>query len=430
MSKKVFWITCIFVILALAITGCAGPEGPQGPPGPAGPAGPEGPQGPPGPEGPQGPPGPAGPPGEPAEAVIGAEYVGSATCSGCHEEVYAKFMLSGHPYKLNKVVDGQPPEYPFTELPELPEGYTWDDITYVIGGFGWKARFIDKEGYIITGPPGTRGDGNTEYVSQYNFANPEVGKDAGWVKYHAGDEKPYSCGPCHTTGYSSWPPDSHQDDLPGLIGTWAEPGIQCERCHGPGSNHAQNPHGVLMKVDRDAQLCGECHIRGGVDEINAKGGFTKHHEQAEEMYASKHFALGCVACHDPHASAIYADEELNPNKGIWNDCQDCHFDKVKEQKSDAMIAMLDCEDCHMAPMAKTAWGNVDVFTGDIYSHLFAINTDPEAPQFTEDGSTTMPYITVQYACQSCHIDGATRSKAGAPRDLAELQDYAEGYHSP
>ena len=29
-------------------------------------------------------------------------------------------MKSGHPYKLNKVIDGQPPEYPFTELPDPP----------------------------------------------------------------------------------------------------------------------------------------------------------------------------------------------------------------------------------------------------------------------------------------------------------------------
>ncbi len=421
MTRKTFLLIAVMLIASLALAACAGPQGPEGPPGPAGPAGPEGPQGPPGPEGPEG---PQGPPGEPAAA--GADYVGSAVCGSCHEDIYAKFMLSGHPYKLNKVVNGQPPEYPYTELTELPEGYTWDDISYVIGGYGWKARFIDKEGYIITGLPGTRGDGNTDYVSQYNFANEEVGKEAGWVGYHPGEEKPYNCGTCHTTGYS---PEGNQDDMPGMVGTWAEPGIQCERCHGPGSNHAENPYGVALKIDRDAQLCGECHIRGSVDAINAKGGFTKHHEQAEELYASKHFALSCVACHDPHASTQYADEELNPNKGIWNDCQDCHFDKVKAQKSDAMAAMLDCKDCHMAPMAKSAWGNLDVFTGDVSSHLFAINTDPEAPQFSEDGGTTMPYITVQYACQSCHVAGATRTNAGAPRDLAELQEYAPGYHT-
>ena len=78
---------------------------------------------------------------------------------------------SGHPWKLNKVVDGQPPEYPFTEVPEPPEGVTWDDVAYVIGGYNWKARFIGQDGFIITG--------DEDATTQYNFANPVVGNDNG-----------------------------------------------------------------------------------------------------------------------------------------------------------------------------------------------------------------------------------------------------------
>jgi hypothetical protein len=40
---------------------------------------------------------------------------------------------------LNKVVDGQPPTYPYDsvmgEVATPPEGYTSDDIIYVIGGY-------------------------------------------------------------------------------------------------------------------------------------------------------------------------------------------------------------------------------------------------------------------------------------------------------
>jgi hypothetical protein len=346
---------------------------------------------------------------------VAAEYVGSATCSGCHQSIYDTFVLSGHPWKLNKVVDGQPPDYPYTEVPEPPAGLTWDDVTYVIGGYHWKARFIGKDGYIVTG--------DADATTQYNFPNPEVGKEAGWVAYHAGDQKPYSCGPCHTTGYN---PSGHQDNLEGIVGTWAEPGIQCERCHGPGGNHAQDPFGVAMKIDRTAQLCGECHVRGSVSEIDAKGGFTRHHEQAEELYASKHLAIGCVACHDPHASAVNSDPELNPNQGIWNDCQDCHFNQAANQKSATMVAVgVGCTDCHMPPMAKSAWGNLDTFTGDVDSHLFAINVDASAPQFSEDGGETMPYLTVQYACGYCHVQGGRASA----RTVEELAEFAKGYHA-
>ena len=188
--KTIKWllIVCALLVTVAALAACAGSEGPEGPSGPAGAPGPEGPQGPPGEEGPAGPVGPAG---EEGAAGVGAEYAGSEVCAGCHQDIADVFMQSGHPYKLNPVVDGQPPEYPFTEVTELPEGYTWDDIGYVIGGYNWKARFVDQDGYIITDEPGATG--NEEYLNQYNFANPNVGTEAGWAKYHSGEEnKPYS----------------------------------------------------------------------------------------------------------------------------------------------------------------------------------------------------------------------------------------------
>jgi len=188
MNKNNMLALGAMLIVAILLAACAGSESPQGPAGPAGPAGPEGPQGPPGSEGAAGSPGEEGEPGP-----SGAEYVGAEVCAGCHAETYDVFMKSGHAYKLNPVVEGEPPDYPFTSLSELPEGYTWDDILYVIGGYNWKARFVDKDGYIITDKPGETGD--AEYLNQFNFANRKVGNDAGWVQYHSGEaELPYDCG--------------------------------------------------------------------------------------------------------------------------------------------------------------------------------------------------------------------------------------------
>ena len=213
----------ILLIAAIMLVACAGQEGPEGAPGPAGPPGPEGPQGPAGKEGATGEAGDSGEAGP-----LGAEYIGSSTCAGCHQDTYDVFINSGHAWILNPVVDGQAPDYPFTDVPASPEGYTWDDILYVIGGYNWKARFVDQEGYIITNPPGETGD--AEYLNQYNLANPLLGKEAGWVTYHSGEEQvPYDCGTCDTTGYSE---RGSQDELPGLVGAWAEPGVQCEACHG------------------------------------------------------------------------------------------------------------------------------------------------------------------------------------------------------
>jgi hypothetical protein len=320
-------------------------------------------------------------------------------------------MKSGHPYKLNRVVDGQPPEYPFTEVPEPPEGYTWDDITYVIGGYNWKARFLDENGFIITG--------DADATTQYNFPNEIVGTDAHWVPYHAGEEnKPYDCGPCHTTGYD---PTGNQDDLPGLVGTWREPGIECEECHGPGSLHAGSPRGVALVKDRDSELCGECHVRGAPEAVDASGGFIKHHEQYEELFQSKHITIDCVVCHDPHIGVVQLGQA--GEQTTRTQCENCHFDQAKVQNSAVHPAVAECIDCHMPRVTKSAVGNAETFTGDIRTHMMAIDPD-QIGQFTEDGSQALSQIGLDFACRHCHVEGGSAT----PKTDEELIEKANGYH--
>ncbi|GAB4574768.1 MAG: hypothetical protein Kow0077_22920 [Anaerolineae bacterium] len=342
------------------------------------------------------------------------EFVGSETCATCHSDIAAQQALHGHSYKLNRVVDGQPPEYPFSEVPEPPEGYTWDDISFVIGGFAWKARFIDQNGYIITGA-----DENA--TTQYNFPlidqrTGEVIVEAGWVKYHAGEaEVPYNCGSCHTTGYNH-DSSTNMYDMPGLVGQWEEEGIMCEECHGPGSLHVQEPIRVNMDVDRSAEACGQCHYRGAEGVVESSGGFIQHHEQYEEILTAPHAAFECVDCHNPHQSAVYAEPEVNPNRGLRNDCTNCHFDQTNSRKHEENG--VTCTECHMAPMTASGSRDPERLWADISTHLYQINTDPDAPQFSEDGKAVMPYITVQYACTRCHTN--------VPLD--GLVAAAQGYH--
>jgi hypothetical protein len=138
----------ILVLLAvlfglLALVACAAPAGPPGPPGENGPPGPAGP---PGPEGPAGERGPAGPEGVAGLDAAAATFVGRDACKECHEELYATYQETGHASALARIVDGEAPSFPFTEVDDPPEGFTWDDILYVIGGYNWKARFVDKQG--------------------------------------------------------------------------------------------------------------------------------------------------------------------------------------------------------------------------------------------------------------------------------------------
>lgn len=402
--RRLLWVVSLLLVAAVLLVACAAEEGPPGPPGP------EGAQGPPGPAGRDGDPGPPGPAGQDGASFSPPTYIGHEACAECHEEIYDIYIDSGHPWKLNKVVDGRPPDYPFSDLPDPPEGYTWDDISYVIGGYNWKARFIDQEGYIITG--------DADSTTQYNLYNPELDLGDEWVPYHPGEVVPYDCGACHTTGYS---PNGNQDGLPGIVGTWAAPGIQCEECHGPGSAHASHPQSFSMQIARDSQACGACHVRGGAEEVNASGGFIQHHEQYEELFQSKHAVIQCVLCHDPHTGVVQLRQaDLT---AVRVECENCHYEQAENFNIE--FHPRDCITCHMPRITKSAVGDIERFTGDIRTHLMAI--DPyQIGQFSEDGTVALSQISLDFACRQCHLPNG--NGLGSPKTDEELIEAAVGIH--
>ena len=306
-------------------------------------------------------------------------YVGSDQCFKCHAEQFNEWQASGHPWKIRKVAKAR-----YAKLP-LPPGYAWDDISYVIGGAIRKARFIDLEGYVITSAK----DGS-EAKTQYNLI------DGSWSFYHKGEKKPYKCGPCHMTGYS---PEGNQDGRPGMIGTWVEDGIGCEECHGPGSDHTKKPSKKTIKVDKTAKGCGKCHQRGGINMTPpAKGGFIRHHEQINELYAGPHSDMDCVQCHNPHQRAILVKDV----------CSECHEDKAASFKKTIHAKTgLKCFSCHMPKATKSAVA-MNKYTGDMRTHIFKINTDPKANMFAtkekkgKKSSYAKGFVTLDFVCLGCH----------------------------
>ncbi len=343
-------------------------------------------------------------------------YAGSAKCASCHQEIYEVYRQSGHPYKIQKI-DGKPPKYPLGTSPGVarpPQGLSWNDVSHVIGGYGWKARFMDKDGYILTGKENR----------QYNLANEELGLTAGWTGYDAkkAPKKPYTCGTCHTTGWTASGADGpHQDGLQGIHGTWAEPGVTCEACHGPAAAHAAKPTQVKLSTKAN---CGTCHARGDVKKIDATGGLVKHHEQYEDLLASPHRKKGCLACHDAHAGTKYSRGGF---KGQQATCIKCHEEDVKIAV--APEPHRKCINCHMPFAGKSAVKKTirhkggSIPKGDVRSHIFRIDTDPGWKMFTDDGKFVRmgrkgrAYLTVDRVCLGCHV---TKDKAWAAANAERI----------
>lgn len=353
-------------------------------------------------------------------------YVTAEVCGACHEAKFDDVFNSGHPYKLSKIENGQEPTLPFTEVPAPPTGYAWDDITYMIGGYQWKARFMDDEGYILT-------TGVLGIPVQYNLPRPDLGGGlaAEWVDYEGSktDRKQYTCGTCHTTGWQTTAENGgvHQDDLPGIAGTWEETGIRCEACHGAGVEHVASMDVAEIDVNVNAELCGSCHFRDVNHEILASGGFIKHHEQYDELVNGPKMDFGCTDCHEPHIGVRHGHAEEG---GIVATCESCHTDKATNNNH---ATAVDCVSCHMPRASKSA-RPVHDFEGDVRTHIFTINTEPFPkdsmfyvnPEF---GTTeTHGFVTLDFACYTCHQDGAGNGGDASVKTLEELSARAVDIH--
>ncbi len=366
-------------------------------------------------------------------AIEEPTFVGSDACKGCHSDKYNDWVESGHPYKFTIIENGEAPTYPpeainfqSQYMDSLGDGsHTWNDIAGVIGGYGWKARFIGTDGYVV----GTAGSAfSTELGhNQMNFFG---GEDHGWVDYDVSKTTKlynYGCFKCHTTGGET--EGTWLEGVDGL-GTFTEGGIGCEGCHGPGSEHIGGPssdnidrvyefahqdnalggletYGVVQAPNPDGDdvnfLCGTCHNRGYTNKIDASSGFVKHHEQWDEMMSGPHADAGltCLTCHNPHVRVIWDGD------GITKTCGQCHSEQVATTNHSGGAT---CLDCHMPYSSKSGTTRgASGYKGDVRSHLLRITPDTES-MFVEDGSairdddTRGASLSPAYSCLGCHND--------------------------
>jgi predicted CXXCH cytochrome family protein len=194
------------------------------------------------------------------------EYVGGQECAACHRDLVGFHAETAHAQALINVQanpaamladfsvgeDVRSLTFPGEDS---PRSFTADDISYAIGSGKYAQRYLyrlDDGRYIVL-------------PAEWNTQTGE------WQPYSLSESWPdpaydwaTQCAYCHTT------------NLNVEQGTWSEDGVQCEACHGPGSEHldaGEATERVLTSRERtaldasielglDAATCGQCHSRG------------------------------------------------------------------------------------------------------------------------------------------------------------------------
>jgi hypothetical protein len=164
-----------------------------------------------------------------------AEYVSSAACLECHKDEHQGWSGSLHPKMMRRVdVPGVVVADFSSEDGAAP--FAAESAVWAIGS-RWEQQFMGHDGDTETLLPGAW------LVADRSW------KKQGWDGWQV-PVPLRRCHGCHTVGLDV-------DD-----GTFVEPGIGCESCHGAGGWHVKTLGIGRIYSSIDAQVCGQCHARG------------------------------------------------------------------------------------------------------------------------------------------------------------------------
>ena len=386
-------------------------------------------------------------------------FAGSQSCRECHERFYELWSTSFHGLAMQPYSDAL-----------AQDKLTPQKEDVVIGAFRYRAEIGRGQGWVLEkGPGGTKrypmehalGGKNVFYFLTplekgrlqtlpvaYDVARKEwIDMAASGVRHFPGDQRPEepfhwkewpyafntACYSCHVSQLST-----HYDLKTDTYHTvWAEPGINCETCHGPSAEHnkvaREAPKGQpladpkiistkTMTTEQRNHLCASCHAKttGPLTTSYPPGGrFFDHFDLVtlenpdyypdgrdlgeNYTYTSwlmspcvKSGKLDCMHCHTSSGRYRFKKPE-DANKA----CLPCHEERVNSApahtRHEEGSAGNRCVSCHM-PMTSFARMN-----RSDHSML------PPAP------AVTMAYHSPN-ACNICHAD---KDAAWADRQVRE-----------
>lgn len=332
-----------------------------------------------------------------------ASLVGSDVCVGCHDDQAERhdshrMALTGKPVSAESqhlwFADealARPTDWSTTAASNRAPRYQKTDYGVFLVHPDDDSRRIEAEAVFGSGAHGFTPigieDGRTVVELSLSFLahreawaltpGQEMGPDPLGRRLSAEDGD--HCLSCHMTSVA-WRGDT-------LDWERSVSGVQCERCHGPGSAHleavttGQDQSHIFDPGDLSAkeqvEFCGQCH-RQSLDldpnEIINEHPSNSRHAGAGLMLSACYrqsppeTAITCTDCHNPHENIAAGATSFN------NSCLRCHS-ALTVHADPALDATTDCVDCHMRQVASL--GDI-IFT----NHWIRV---PEQPRTLPDG---------------------------------------------
>lgn len=361
-----------------------------------------------------------------------AKYVGMKTCMQCHTDKHSTFIHTGM-------------------------GQSWGEATPLkSAGKNWEHAFVFDANKNFWYHPSWRND--SLFIEQYRLENHDtVYKRTEYISYIVGSGQHTNSHVWQSNGYLFQAPITFYtqqgiwDLAPGAADQnsfafnriisvecmnchnmypqfdfasqnkfiTVENGIECERCHGPGSIHVQEKfEGHLVntkdsidytivnpaKLPRDLQteLCQRCHMQGitvlneGKTFFDFKPGMklnevmnvfmpryttdqtfimASHADRLKQSQCYQNTStLTCITCHNPHVSV-----KETPQATFNNTCITCHHQTCTEKKELIVEAENNCVQCHM-PLSNA----MDIPHVQIHDHKIGIHhpSDSTTQSFT------------------------------------------------
>ncbi|XZF12468.1 tetratricopeptide repeat protein [Chitinophagaceae bacterium MMS25-I14] len=337
-----------------------------------------------------------------------AHYVGMQTCRTCHEEVYKTFIQTGmgqsfdHATRTKSAADFSPAHalvydknLDFYYKPYWGPDSALYVMEYRLEGKDTVHKRIQKIDYIVGS--GQHTNSHIYSINGYFYQAPITfyTQKQKWdlaPGFENGASSRFNrmieleCMSCHN-GY----PEFDQNSLNKFVSV--KTGIDCERCHGPGSLHVQarqterivdtskgpdytivNPR--RLPTDLQNNICQRCHLQGiavlndgktffdfhpGMKLSEVMNVFMPQYEGArDKMIMASHVErmkksqcyvvsqkMSCITCHNPHVSV-----KFTPRTQYLNACQSCHGAANNQvqctEKPEVRAAKNnDCVTCHM-----------------------------------------------------------------------------------